>query len=186
MSPTEGESAASPPPETEAPPRRKRIPKVAKVAGLVLLAVGLVTAVALAIRYDDGGRSTTTTTSSSPPSSKGQIQFSCLVMTNSSTDAINTLNVYVDTFNANGDQQAQQEQASAAVGALDASARRVEQTFGPMLPQPLRDVLNGYTRAAREVSGAVSQRVSEEAFNAAVDRLNTTKNVALDQCDALS
>jgi hypothetical protein len=206
MSPTGGEPpesrAESSEPEQPEPPsesapevpelpkvleRRKRVPKVAIVAGLVVLAVGVVTAVGLAMRDEESGPTTATspTTSSQPPT-KGQIDYSCRVMTNSSTDAINAVNVYVDTFNANGPQQTQQEQASAAVVALDASIRRIEGTFGPVLPRPLRDALKGYTNAAREVSGAIGRHASEEEFNAVIDRLNATKNSALDQCDALS
>jgi hypothetical protein len=181
------ESSDSAPEAPELPKvleRRRRIPKVAIVAGLVVLTVGLVTTVVLAMRNDDDGR-TTASTPSSPPA-KGQIDYSCRVMTNSSTDAINAVNVYVDTFNASGDPQTQQQQASAAVGALDASIRRIELTFGPVLPRPLRDALKGYTNAARDVSGAISRHASEEEFNASIDRLNSTKNTALDQCDALS
>ena len=70
--------------------------------------------------------------------------------------------------------------------ALDASVRRVELTFGPVLPQRLHDVLKGYTNAARELSGVISRCGAEEEFNTAIDRLNATKATVLDQCDALS
>lgn len=181
---TSAQPAESPP---EPPPSRKLTPKVAIVAGLVVLAAGLVTAIGLAMRNDDGGSAATTgtsisTTSSSPPPIKGQIDYSCRVMASSSLDAVTAINAYVDTFNGTGEEQA--HLADVAVGALDASARRVERTFGPVLPAHLRDALKGYTHAARELSGVISRRGAEEEFNAAVERLNSTKDTALDQCDA--
>ena len=159
------------------------MPKVAIVAGLVVLAVGLVAAIALAMRNDAGERTTAATTSTSPPS-KGQIDYSCLAMTNSSLDAVTAINAYVDAFNTTREEEA--HLADAAAGGLDASVRRVELTFGPVLPQRLRDALKAYTKAARELSGVISRRGAEEEFNTAIDRLNSTKATALDQCDALS
>jgi uncharacterized membrane protein len=158
------------------------MPKVAILVGLVVLAVGLVIAVALAMR--DDGRTTAATTSTSPVPIKGQIDYSCSAMTNSSLDAITAINAYVDSFNATGEEQA--HLANAAVGALDASIRREELTFGPLLPQQLRDELKGYTAAARHLSGVISRRDAEQEFNTSVDRLNSTKETALEQCDALS
>jgi uncharacterized membrane protein len=158
------------------------MPKVAILVGLVVLAVGLVIAVALAMR--DDGRTTAATTSTSPVPIKGQIDYSCSAMTNSSLDAITAINAYVDSFNATGEEQA--HLANAAVGELDASIRREELTFGPLLPQQLRDELKGYTAAARHLSGVISRRDAEQEFNTSVDRLNSTKETALEQCDALS
>ena len=164
---------------------------VAIVAGLVVLAVGLVTAVALVMRHDNGGpnaaptpSASISTTSPSPPSSKGQIQYSCLAMQNSSVDAITATNAYVEAFNTTNEKEA--SLADAAVSALDGSVRRVELTLAPLLPQPLREALQAFTAAARDVSGAISTRAAEEEFNTAVNRLNVTKDAALDQCDALS
>jgi hypothetical protein len=155
---------------------------VAIVAGLVVLAVGLVAAIVLAMRNDAGERTTAATTSTSPPS-KGQIDYSCLAMTNSSLDAVTAINAYVDAFNTTREEA---HLADAAVGGLDASIRRVELTFGPVLPQRLHDALKAYTKAARELAGVISRRGAEEEFNTAIDRLNSTKATALDQCDALS
>jgi hypothetical protein len=203
MSPTAGEQPASapedpdepeaPPPASAVPalpkvlPGRTRPPRAAIAAGLGLLAVGLVVAVVFVMRNDDGGTTTAgppATTGPSPPPTKGQIDYSCRVMTNSSVDAITAINTYVDAFNATGEEQARL--ADAAVGQLDASVRRVEGTFGPVLPRQLRDALKGYTAAAREASGVISRRGAEQEFNTAVDRLNSTKDTALDQCDAFS
>ncbi|MDT5014556.1 MAG: hypothetical protein QOD39_716 [Mycobacterium sp.] len=166
------------------------MPKVAIVAGLVVLAVGVATAIALVVRNDAGERTTaaaTSTSSSTPsPSSppvKGQIDSSCRVMTNASTDAITAINLYVDSVNTTGEDA---RLADEAVGKLDASVRRVELTFGPVLPGPLHDVLKGYNDAAREVSGIITRRGADEEFNAAIERLNSTKQTAVDRCDALS
>jgi hypothetical protein len=47
-------------------------------------------------------------------------------------------------------------------------------------------VLKGYNDAAREVSGIITRRGADEEFNAAIERLNSTKQTAVDRCDALS
>ena len=111
---------------------------------IAVVAVGLVTAVVLMNRNDGDDRSSAggppiSSTTLPPPSPKGQIDYSCMVMSNSSDDAINAINVYVDAFNVSGGEEA--HLADAAVGALDRSANRVEGTFGPMLPAELRDLL---------------------------------------------
>jgi hypothetical protein len=55
-----------------------------------------------------------------------------------------------------------------------------------MLPAQLRDLLKGYTVAVRDISSVIVRRSAEDEFNAAIDQLNSKKDIAIDHCDALS
>lgn len=110
------------------------------------------------------------------------IQTSCEAMSSSSADAIGAVNTYVAAFNSNPADIART--AGPAVDALNLSADLVGGTVSDLLPPELRDALNGWVDAARAVATAIVGNYGTEEFNSAITRLNDSKTVALDRCDA--
>jgi hypothetical protein len=110
------------------------------------------------------------------------IHTSCEDLSTSSVDAITAVNAYVDAFNQ--DAADVQAKAGPAVDALNRSAGLVASGMSDALSQELRDALNAWVDAARGVAGAVAGNYEPEAFNAAVARLNDSRDTALNLCDA--
>jgi hypothetical protein len=106
----------------------------------------------------------------------------CAVMSASSADAIGAVNVYVDKFNAGPGTP--NPAAGPAVDALNHSADDVGAKTGGPLPPELRDALDAWVGAARDVATAISGNAPTDEFNADIARLNTSKTTALDKCDA--
>jgi hypothetical protein len=106
----------------------------------------------------------------------------CATMSSSGADAIAAVNKYVDAFNSNPG--APNPAAGPAVDALDRSADEVAGKTGGPLPAELRDALNSWVTAARDVATSITGNAPTDEFNAAIARLNTSKATALDRCDA--
>jgi hypothetical protein len=110
------------------------------------------------------------------------VQKSCAVMSSTSADAIGAVNAYVDAFNSNPAEIGRT--AGPAVDALNLSADQVAAAMSDPLAPDLRDALNSWVAAARVVATAIAGNYGTDEFNAAITRLNDSKTVALDRCDA--
>ena len=99
----------------------------------------------------------------------------------SSAEAIDSLNVYVDSMNAGSDGLATEGPAAES---LNRSADLVLADINDTLPPEIRDALNAWVDAARGTATAVLARVPAGEFNDAVTRLNDSRSVVLDLCDA--
>ncbi|MFS0898963.1 hypothetical protein [Mycolicibacterium litorale] len=110
------------------------------------------------------------------------IHTACEDLSSSSVDAINAVNAYVDAVNENAADAA--VRAGPAVDALNVSANLVSSGISDMLSPELRDALNAWVGASRDVAGTISRDGGPDEFNAAVTRLNDSREVALELCDA--
>jgi hypothetical protein len=104
----------------------------------------------------------------------------CEDMSSTSADAIKATNDYVGALNANGDAAAM---AGPAIDALNRSADLVSGGLDPAVSPPLRDSLSAWVDAARGVADAISTNAGPDEFNAAGDRVNESRNQALNLCD---
>lgn len=110
------------------------------------------------------------------------IHTACEDLSSSSVDAIDAVNTYVDAFNDNtGDIAAK---AGPAIDALNISADLVTSGVSDVLSPELRDALGAWAGAARDVAGAISRDAGPDEFNETVRRLNDSREVALNLCDA--
>lgn len=110
------------------------------------------------------------------------IHTSCEDLSSSSVDAIDAVNTYVEAFNDNaGDVAAK---AGPAVDALNISADLVTSGMSDVLSPELRNALGAWAGAARDVAGAITRDAGPDEFNATVSRLNDSREVALNLCDA--
>lgn len=109
------------------------------------------------------------------------IHTACETLSTSSAEAIDSLNVYVDSMNAGSDGVATEGPAAES---LNRSADLVLGDVNDTLPQEIRDALNAWVDAARGTATAVLARVPAGEFNDAVTRLNDSRSRALDLCDA--
>jgi hypothetical protein len=110
------------------------------------------------------------------------VHTSCEALSSSSVDAIDAVNKYVDAYNKNTSDIG--ATAGPAVDALNHTADLVTGSLSAPLSPELTDALNGWADAARAVAGAISGNGSMDVFNAAIGRLNDSKTVALNLCDA--
>jgi hypothetical protein len=110
------------------------------------------------------------------------VHTSCEALSSSSVDAIDAVNKYVDAYNKNTPDIG--ATAGPAVDALNHTADLVSGSLSSSLSPQLTDALNGWASAARAVAGAISGNRSMDEFNAAIGRLNDSKTVALNLCDA--
>ncbi|WP_372516636.1 hypothetical protein [Mycolicibacterium flavescens] len=113
---------------------------------------------------------------------KEAIHDSCETLSSSSVDAITAVNAYVDAFNQNAADAG--SRARPAIDALNNSADAVARSVSDPLAPELRDSLNAWVDAARGVATAIEGNYGPEEFNATITRLNDTKTVALNLCDA--
>jgi hypothetical protein len=110
------------------------------------------------------------------------IHTTCEDLSSSSVDAITAVNAYVDARNQDaGDLPAK---AGPAVDALNRSADLVATGISDALAPELRDALNAWVDAAGGVAGAIVGNYGPEEFNAAITRLNDSRDAALNLCDA--
>lgn len=109
------------------------------------------------------------------------VHTSCEAVSSSSADAITSVNAYVDARNANADVAAS---ARPAIAALNTSADVVTGSISDPLRQDLRDALLGWADAARAVSAAIADDIGPSPFNDAINRLNDSRTLVLDLCDA--
>lgn len=105
----------------------------------------------------------------------------CEVMSTSSADAVDAVNSYVAALNANSDPTATEGPAAEA---LNRSADEVTAGVNDTLPQDMQDAFNSWIDAARATATAVIGRSSPSEFNDAVTRLNDSRAIALNLCDA--
>ncbi|WP_197374775.1 hypothetical protein [Mycolicibacterium baixiangningiae] len=110
------------------------------------------------------------------------IHTSCEDLSSSSVDAINAVNAYVDAVNESTAEVA--VRAGPAVDSLNISANLVSSGISDVLSPELRDALNAWVGAARDVAGTIIRDAGPDEFNAAVTRLNDSREVALELCDA--
>ncbi|WP_172798169.1 hypothetical protein [Mycobacterium sp. GA-1285] len=110
------------------------------------------------------------------------IHSSCETLSSTSVDAITAVNDYVDAFNRSGSDVP--AKARPAIDALNHSADMVARSIADPLGPELRDALNGWVGAARDVATAIAGNYGPDEFNAAITRLNDTKTTALNLCDA--
>jgi hypothetical protein len=110
------------------------------------------------------------------------VHTSCEALSSSSVDAIDAVNKYVDAYNKNTPDIG--ATAGPATDALNHTADLVSGSLSAALSPELTSALNGWVDAARALAGAISQNASMDEFNAAIGRLNDSKTVALNLCDA--
>lgn len=110
------------------------------------------------------------------------IHSSCEALSSSSVDAITAVNNYVDAFNSNAADT--ETHAGPAIDALNHSADLVARSMSDALTPELRDALNAWIDAARDVATAIAGNYGPDEFNVAITRLNDSKTTALNLCDA--
>lgn len=109
------------------------------------------------------------------------VHTSCEAISNSSADAITSVNGYVDAYNQNADVAAT---AGPAIEALNGSADLVSGSLSDPLGPELSGALTRWVDAARAVASAIETDIGPSPFNDAINELNDSRTVALDLCDA--
>ncbi len=109
------------------------------------------------------------------------VHTSCEAISNSSADAISSVNAYVDAYNQNADVVAS---AGLAIRALNGSADLVSDSLSDPLGPELNGALTRWVDAARAVASAIETGIDPGPFNDATNELNDSRTVALDLCDA--
>lgn len=107
----------------------------------------------------------------------------CESFANSSKEAIDKVNAFVGAFNQGGDTAAAE---GPAIDALNNSADVVAQSISDPLSQELREALNAYVDASRDVAKAIRAHAPTSEFNQRVDQLNDTKSRTVKACLAYS
>ncbi|MCV7267167.1 hypothetical protein [Mycolicibacterium doricum] len=110
------------------------------------------------------------------------IHTACEDLSSSSVNAIGAVNAYVDAVNENSPEVG--ARAGPAVEALDISANLVSSGISEVLSPELGDALGAWVGAARDVAGTIRRDAGPDEFNAAVTRLDASREVALELCDA--
>jgi hypothetical protein len=99
----------------------------------------------------------------------------------SSKEAVDRVNDFVAAYNRGGDISSAEQPA---IDALTHSADTVEGDSNGPLSQKLREALNGYDDAAREVANAIRGHSATDQFNQKVNQLNDAKTEAVKRCRA--
>lgn len=107
------------------------------------------------------------------------IRTSCDTLATTSKEAIDKVNAFVAAFNS-GKNTGPTERP--AIDALNASATSVENSYSDALPGQMRESMNTYNDAARQVANAIGTHAPTGEFNRRVDRLNDAKTKALKMC----
>ena len=105
----------------------------------------------------------------------------CEAFAASSKDAVDKVNDFVGAYNASRDTSASE---GPAIDALNHSADVVEGSNNGPLSQELREALNAYADAARDMANAIHSHAETEEFNRRVNQLNDTKTEAVKLCRA--
>jgi hypothetical protein len=99
----------------------------------------------------------------------------------SSKDAVDKVNDFVAAYNNGGNTSGAE---GPAVDALNHSADTVESDSNGPLSQNLREALNAYDDAARDVAKAIRAHAGTDEFNKRVNQLNDAKSEAVKRCRA--
>lgn len=99
----------------------------------------------------------------------------------SSKEAVDKVNDFVSAFNRGGDTSGAEQPA---IDALTHSADTVEGDSNGPLSRQLREALNAYNDAAREVAKAIRAHAGTDQFNQRVNQLNDAKTEAVKRCRA--
>jgi hypothetical protein len=110
------------------------------------------------------------------------IHSSCEALSSSSVDAITAVNTYVDAFNKDAVDAV--AKAPPAIDALNHIADVVAGSVSDALASNLRDALNAWVDASRGLATAIAGNYGPDEFNVAITKLNDTKTIALNLCDA--
>lgn len=100
----------------------------------------------------------------------------------SSKEAVDRVNDFVAAYNRGGDTSGAEQPA---IDALTHSADAVAGDSNGPLSKQLREALNSYDDAAREVAKAIRAHVGTDEFNQRVNQLNDAKSEAVKRCRAL-
>lgn len=103
----------------------------------------------------------------------------CESFATSSKDAIDKVNDFVAAFNEGRDTTPAE---GPAIDALNHSADVVSRSIGNPVSAQLRDALNAYGDAARDVANAIGTHAGTGEFNRRVNQLNDTKTKAVKLC----
>jgi hypothetical protein len=109
------------------------------------------------------------------------VRSACGRFASSSTDAVDSVNKYVEAFNNGGDVSGT---AGPAIEALNHSADEVSGVMNEALSADLRDTFNTYVDAARAVANAISTRAAVSVYNSRKDQLNNIRDKGLQLCKA--
>jgi hypothetical protein len=177
-------------------------PSAARVVGCVamlLLAVvgcttvtdgmpGADTAIAPAYRASVSESVSASVATSSKRESQRQVSLTtqavvraCASFVTSSKDAVDKVNDFVAAYNQGRDTTPAE---GPAVDALNHSADSVEGDSNGPLSQQLREALNAYDDAARDVAKAIRTHAGMDEFNQRVNQLNDAKTEAVKRCRA--
>lgn len=107
----------------------------------------------------------------------------CDAFANSSKDAIEKVNAFVGAFNQGHSTSVAE---GPAIDALNNSADIVARSISDPLSQELRDALNAYVEASRQVANVIRAHAPTSEFNRQVDQLNDTKSKTVKACLAYS
>ena len=111
------------------------------------------------------------------------VHNSCDALSESSVDTINAVNAYVGAINAGGGEDADAKQGP-AIDALHRSADLVSTSLTDALSPELRASLVAWVDSARALAQTIVDKLPPEQFNPAIDKLNQTRDTALNMCDA--
>jgi hypothetical protein len=106
----------------------------------------------------------------------------CEDLSTSSVDAFAAVNAFVEAVNQKSPDVP--AKIGPAVDALNRSADLVSSGITDVLSPQLHAVLTEWVDAARGVAATLSGNLGQDQFNSAVNRLNTSRDVAVDRCDA--
>jgi len=105
----------------------------------------------------------------------------CEAFAVSSKEAVDRVNDFVAAYNRGGDISSVEQPA---IDALTHSADAVEADSNGPLSQQLREALNAYNDAARDVANAIRSHFGTDQFNRRVNQLNDAKTEAVKRCRA--
>jgi hypothetical protein len=103
----------------------------------------------------------------------------CESFATSSKDAIEKVNDFVAAYNQGGDTASAE---GPAIDALNHSADTITGSISNPLSTELRDALNAYGDAARDVANAIGTHAGTAEFNRRVNQLNDSKTKAVKVC----
>jgi len=109
------------------------------------------------------------------------VRGACGRFASSSSDAVDTVNKYVEAFNNGGDIPGT---AAPAVEALNRSADEVAGAVNEKLSTELKDAFGVYVEAARGVANAISTKAPVSVYNARKDELNRARQRGMELCKA--
>lgn len=109
------------------------------------------------------------------------VRGACGRFASSSSDAVDTVNKYVEAFNNGGDIPGT---AAPAIEALNHSADEVTGAVNDKLSAELKEAFGAYAEAARGVANAISTKAPISIYNARKDELNRARQKGMELCRA--